>query len=57
VLLRWFACEVGGIGKGIGAAMELLGNNRSAACTPPGGAIQMVLITQSHELKNIGVAC
>ena len=25
-------------------SMELLGNNRSAACTPPGGAIQMVLI-------------
>ena len=25
-------------------SMELLGNNRSAACTPPGGAIQMVLV-------------
>jgi hypothetical protein len=25
-------------------SMELLGNNRTAACTPPGGAIQMVLI-------------
>jgi len=25
-------------------SMELLGNNQSAACTPPGGAIQMVLI-------------
>ena len=25
-------------------SMELLGNNQSAACTPPGGAIQMVLV-------------
>ena len=25
-------------------SMELLGNNRSAACTPPGGTIQMVLV-------------
>jgi len=25
-------------------SMELLGNNRSATCTPPGGAIQMVLV-------------
>src|SRR5215472_17839960 len=25
-------------------SMELLGNNRTAACTPPGGTIQMVLI-------------
>jgi hypothetical protein len=25
-------------------SIELLGNNRSAACTPPGGAIQMVLV-------------
>jgi hypothetical protein len=25
-------------------SMELLGNNRSAACSPPGAAIQMVLI-------------
>jgi|SRR5215813_4292652 len=25
-------------------SMELLGNNRSAACSPPGAAIQMVLV-------------
>ena len=25
-------------------SIELLGNNRTAACTPPGGAIQMVLV-------------
>jgi hypothetical protein len=25
-------------------SMELLGNNRSAACSPPGSAIQMVLV-------------
>jgi hypothetical protein len=25
-------------------SLELLGNNRSAACSPPGGAIQMVLV-------------
>src|SRR5262249_29185229 len=25
-------------------SLELLGNNRSAACTPPGAAIQMVLV-------------
>jgi hypothetical protein len=25
-------------------SMELLGDSRSAVCTPPGGAIQMVLI-------------
>jgi hypothetical protein len=25
-------------------SMELLGDNRSAACSPPGSAIQMVLV-------------
>ena len=30
-------------------SMELLGNNRSAACSPPDDAIQMVLVCANHE--------
>jgi len=65
VLLRWFACEVGGIGKGIGAAMELLGNNRSAAyyaswrCNSDGSDLRkaMNLRTSASLVRRVKSLC